>query len=131
MSWDIYITHPELPDPNEPIISIGTGPSAFPGAIKDKTGVDPKDWQPDFAITELKWFIAECDKRDKGQFNNLWCVALKDREADADWDKYCHFLSRTHSYTTWIGQTIRSRMREAAMRFLLYYVAGYEIKYEW
>lgn len=141
MSYDITITPPLLmPDVQEPVVSFANCPGNMMIAVKDLTGFHIKDMDSNQAINALVNIIDEIDKGDVGRFNNSYAV-LADKlwsdgvETTKEWDKIKHFAHTLpslpyHTYEEFCGYTMRSRIRETSIRFLLYYKAGYLITYQ-
>jgi hypothetical protein len=134
MSWSVDIAHNNLPDPDEPIVSFCSCDGNFLRAIYFKTSISPSLWTREFAIEQLQWFISEIDKGDCGDFNDSWCVESdqkwsKGRESQESYNEFRDFIKL--SYQQWTGIEKRRDMRNVAMRFLLYYIAGYNIEFIW
>lgn len=53
------------------------------------------------------------------------------RETTKDWELFKQYHPDTFTYDEYCGKTIRERIYSDAVRFMLYYVAGYKITYSW
>lgn len=134
MSWDVDITHETLPDPQESIMAFASSKGSILRIIYDQFGISPKEWTSEFAITSFKWLIKNIDLGNDGIFNDDWCVDAdmqwsKGRESHESYDDLASFIPDT--YEQWTGKLKRDDMRKTAIRFLLYYIAGYTVKFEW
>ena len=133
MSWDITITPPEtFPDVDEPISGVSKCPGNFYMAVMDMKGKQLREMMVDEAILSLKEVIFEVDKGNEGLFSDQYGVDSDKQWSDGKelgdaWLMYGKFMS----YKEFCGKEVRERIREAAVRFLLYYVAGYKIEYVW
>ena len=139
MSWSITITPQEgLPDVQEPIISFSNCSGNMYVSVVEMTGKQLREMTTPEAIAALKDLIAEIDKGDEGRFSNAYAVASDQqwsggRETKTEWEKFRYYLDHMpfKTYDEYCGYTLRTRVRETATRFLLYYVAGYQIEYKW
>jgi len=134
MSWSVEITHETLPDPDEPIVSFCSCMGSILRIIYDEFRISPTEWTKENAITSLKWLINNIDSGAAERFDDKWCVAAdmqwsKGKESHADYDTLSGFIPDT--YEEWTGKNKRANMRQTAIRFLLYYIAGYNVKFEW
>jgi hypothetical protein len=145
MGWGITIASDALPNPQEPISSVCDCPGNFYTGVKQMKGIQLRHMEPNDAILALKDLITEIDKGDDGMFCNtwaeesdkLWSQGRETREEYTKWTDVFNFRGGIPAhmpfsdYTSFCGYTVRDRMRTSAMRFYLYYVAGYDITYEW
>ena len=139
MSWDVSIIPPEgFPDVEEKIISFASCGGNMYTAVRELKKRDLKEMTTDEAISALKDLIVELNKEDKGIFSNNYCVACdlqwsEGRETESEWSKYKSHIKYFpfKNYEEFCGWHIRNRIKETSIRFLLYYVAGYEITYVW
>lgn len=141
MSVDIYVTAPPgLPDPKEPIFSFVRASGNIMMAPK-VLGYRSLDDIPDrkVAASILVDVIAELDKGNAGGFSDQWCVDADLRwsggkEMREAWEQVRAWRNGPgpdylRSPETYWGHVTRDRLRKDAMRFLLYYLAGYEIRW--
>lgn len=144
MSWGINIKSDTLPDPQECISSVCDCPGNFYTAVREMKGQQLRQMETADAINALTDLITEIDKGNSGLFSNEWCKDSdekwsKGRETREEYAKWTAvFLNRQvpahlpfNDYTSFCGYTVRERIREGAVRFFLYYKAGYQITYEW
>jgi hypothetical protein len=133
MSWDITVTPPEsFPDINEPIAGVSKCPGNFYTAVMDLKDKQLREMTTDEAIAALKEVIIEVDKGNEGFFSDQYSVDAdkqwsEGKELGDAWLMYGKFMP----YKEFCGKEVRERIREAAVRFLLYYVVGYKIDYIW
>jgi len=143
MGWSITITPPSgYPDVKESIASFSRCSgnlymSVF--EIKDKF---LKDMGKDEALCAIKEVIAEIDKGNEGKFSNAYAIAADmawsgGKEKMREWDQikdYVGYVREKSSlpyqnYEEFCGYEMRGQIRESAVRFFLYYAAGYQIEY--
>ena len=143
MSVNIYIIPPPgLPDPQEPISSFANVPGNIMTApevigcarLDDIPAVNTASSAHVQVLTQL---IAELDKGNEGKFSDQWCVDTdlrwsSGREMREAWHQIASYMPWTGKYEserTYWGCLKRDQLRKDAMRFLLYYLAGYEIRW--
>jgi hypothetical protein len=137
MGWSITVTPPEgMPDVDEPISGMSSCSGNIYSSLIDLSGKRLKELTRDEAIQSLKDMIAECDKEGEGFFTDDYAVKSdiqwsEGRETRKDWDEVYSKHPYYNSYEHYCGSQLRDRLRRTAVRFLLYYVAGYTITYEW
>lgn len=139
MSWSITVTPPEgFPDVQEAICSFSHCPGNMYVSVMEMTGKQLREMTMPEAIIALKDLIAEIDKGDEGRFSNAYAVVSdqkwsEGRETMREWTRFSSHLDRMpfKTYDEYCGYSLRTRIRETATRFLLYYVAGYQIEYKW
>jgi hypothetical protein len=145
MGWSIDITSDTLPDPQETISGVSDCPGNFYTGVTQMKDKQLRHMEADEAYAALVDLIAELDKGDKGLFSNVWAEEAdgfwsKGRETREEYSRWTDiFRGRggipAHmpfsDYTSFCGYTIRERMRKDAVRFALYYKAGYTITFEW
>ena len=92
------------------------------------------------AIEALGLLARECNKEDKGIFNDAWCVDAdvhwsQGKETLKEWDDYSRVMPaeivKRYTYESYTGERTRQRIREDALRFLMYYLAGCEVTFTW
>jgi hypothetical protein len=141
MSWDIEITAPEgYPDVQEPIQGFSKCSGNLYMGVLEMKEKQLRYMEPKEAITALIDLINELDKGNDGRFSDTYAVEADQRwsegkESRREWEKYEPYL-QTHNlpfktYEQFCSITMRGHIRESAVRFLLYYTAGYKIEYEW
>lgn len=131
------IPPPGFPDPREPIISF----SLNTGNIMTAPVVLGYIWTLDEATPvqarkALQEIIAELDKGDAGEFSDAWWVRAdlrwsNGREMQEYWErvgKYRTLLDGEGPDAQW-GKMRREELRKDALRFFLYYAAGYEVRW--
>ena len=143
MGWSITVTPPAgFPDVQESISSCSKCPGNFYMCVLEMKEKQLRYMERDECISSLKDVIAEIDKGNEGRFSNQYCVDAdtmwsKGRETMDEWTKYSVLPENRlaympfKTYEEFCGYDIRERMRKDAVRFLLYYVAGYNIEYDW
>lgn len=139
MSWDITITPPpSFPDVDEPIFSFSNCPGNMYTGIKEMKSKQLREMDQEEAITALKDLIIEIDKKNDGLFSDEYAVESdkkwsEGRESREDWERCRNYIEHMpyKTYEGLCGYTMRLRIREAAVRFFLYYVAGYKIEFNW
>jgi hypothetical protein len=142
MGWSIDIKSGVLPDPQERISSCCSCPGNFYYSVMEMTGKQLRHMTREEAIDALHRLIIELDKGDAGHFNNAWAVAAdeswsKGRETREEYAKFEYMVNNSkiilpfNDYVTFCGHHSRDSVRGSALRFFLYYKAGYEIAYEW
>lgn len=141
------IPPPGFPDPREPISSFARCPGNIMTApevlgyvhLDEILTTNVTTAVPRTVLTDV---IAELDKGDAGKFSDQWCVDADlrwsgGREAEAAWREiapFVHFEGRNtppsmRSKTANWGHVTRERLRDDALRFFLYYAAGYEVRW--
>jgi hypothetical protein len=144
MSVDITITPPlGFPDPKESISSFARCPGNIMMATEE-IGHERLDRikYPEESKKALIDVIAEIDKGNDGKFNDGWCEEADRRwsdgkEAEESWRTYGSPLLSWGGPVPWKnkkqywGVTVRDRLRKEAVRFLLYYTAGYQIEWSY
>lgn len=136
MSWSISINPVgDLPEVSERYASFCQCPGNMYYSIIEMKDKQLRDMDRDECISSLIDLIAELSKGEEGRFTNKWAVEADEhwsqgRETRAEWVRLPPQL-RTNSYEEYTGQSTRERIREDAIRFLLYYKAGYDIEYTW
>lgn len=142
MSIDVTIIPPPgFPDPQEPVSSFARVPGNIMTA-PEVLGYRSLDDIPDREVAKaiLIDVITEIDKDDVGRFSDQWCV-----DADLRWsggkemrEAYRQIApymrpgigpSYMQSERAYWGRCTRDRLRQEAIRFLLYYLAGYEVRW--
>ena len=141
MGWSIDVDAPKgMPDVQEPIISVSSCSGNFYVAVREMKEKQLREMNPDEAIEALIDVINEVDKGNEGRFNNDYAVASdkqwsEGRETLKGWNEVKQYLHRGSfpykTYEEYCGHEMRKRIREASVRFLLYYKAGYQIAYTW
>jgi hypothetical protein len=139
MGWSVEITGDNLPDLQERISSVCACPGNFYYCVMEMAGKQLRQMDKDEAIWALQNLIAELDKGNFGYFNDKWAVHSDSqwsdgRETLAEYAKWEHITDHPFpfdDYTSFCGWHTRDRIREDALRFFLYYKAGYNINYEW
>lgn len=135
MSWSVTVTAAEgMPDVQEPIISFSKCPGNMYMCVLEMKERQLREMDRDEAISALCDVIAEVDKGNDGRFSDAYAVDAdmkwsEGRETRADFDRIGQHLYKT--YERFCGELLRDRIRTTSVRFLLYYKAGYDIKYEW
>lgn len=142
MSIGVHIIPPPgLPDPKEPVSAFARAPGNIMTA-SEVLGYRSLDDIPDPVVARgvLVDVIAELDKGDAGRFSDQWCADADRRwsrelEMRQTWSRIApcvrpgvepDYMQSMHTY--W-GHITRERLRADAVRFLLYYLAGYEIRW--
>jgi hypothetical protein len=142
MGWSIDIKSNVLPDPKEPIFSVCSCPGNFYYSVMEMTGKQLRHMKKKEAIIALHDLILEIDKGNAGRFTDDWAVDAdqkwsEGKETREEFEKWIEILKRQevvlpfNDYKSFCGEHTRDRVRESAMRFFLYYKAGYEITYDW
>jgi hypothetical protein len=92
------------------------------------------------AIEALAILARELNKENEGIFHNQWCVDADlhwslGKETKKSWEDFCNVMpisiTSKYNYHTFTGQETRQRIREDALRFLTYYLAGCEVTFTW
>lgn len=149
MGYGVEIRHPTLPDVREPISSFAGCPGNMYYAVYELTGLRlcdmPCEHASDQIVEALQKVIAELDKGNDGMFNDQyacdadlkWSQGRETREEYSKWGPALEsslargFKLPFNNYPSFCGWTLRERIRETAVRFMLYYLAGYKITYTW
>lgn len=139
MGWSVEVIVPEgFPKIDEPIVSFSHCPGNTYMAVSEMQGKQLRTMDAAEAINALKELIAEVDKGDQGRFNNTYAVVSdvqwsKGRETEKNWDRLKNCIQHMpfKTYEEYCGYELRTRIRETAVRFFLYYAAGYKIEYQW
>ena len=141
MSWSVSVTSPEtldLPDVNEPIISFSSCAGNICSSVAEMKGKHLSAMDRDEAITALKDLIKEIDKQNDGIFTDRYAVDSDKqwsdgKETTTDWLKFEPYLDKMpfKTYEQYCGYSLRERVRKTAVRFFLYYTAGYEVTFRW
>ncbi len=142
MGWSIDIKSNVLPDPKERIHSCCSCPGNFYYSVMEMTGKQLRHMKKKEAIIALHDLILEVDKGNAGRFTDEWAVdadqkwseGRETREEFAKWDgivNHSKIVLPFNDYTSFCGHHTRENVRQSAMRFFLYYKAGYEIIYDW
>jgi hypothetical protein len=134
LGWDII--HDTLPDPQERVSAFSSSQGSILRIIYDEFKISPTEWTRETAISGLKWLIKNIDLGNDGIFNDAWCVEAdmkwsKGRESREAFEPFRRLSNPPFAYEEYTGRNKRSSMRETAIRFLLYYIAGYNVKFEW
>lgn len=130
------IPPPGLPDPKERATAFARCPGNIMTAPEVLGYPYHLDESPD-AILYLKAIISELDKGDAGKFSDAWCVEMdmrwsQGRDMNRAWCEVAALTPRTGAYASecaYWGYTLRSKLRSDALRFFLYYAAGYEVRW--
>lgn len=144
MSWSVDIQG--TPYPKEPIVSMCKCEGNLALAT-EKVGFKklPHITKSKEAQKAILQVIEELDKENEGLFNDEWCEACdvswsKGREMEEAWGKWEPLFNRTgdsklnlpfSDKKTYWGRYKRSELRSSAVRFYLYYKAGYKITFTW
>ena len=145
MGYSVTIEHEILPDVNEPIVSFSSCRGNILMATEDLMGKRLSHIKTNNeAIVALMNLVVELDKGEEGIFNSCYFVEADNqwsngRESKDAWDKtiplrendYFKNLPQYMNYESYTGYIGRDNLRKDAIRFLLYYKSGYNIKYEW
>lgn len=145
MGWAIHIESETLPNPNEPISSVCDCPGNFYTAVRDMKTRQLREMETEEALNALSELITELDKNDLGFFSNEWCKNAdqawsQGRETREEYSKWINCFNYRggipahmpfSDYVSFCGYTIRDNIRNPAVRFFLYYKAGYHITYNW
>lgn len=145
MSWSVTVYDGGTkPDVRERIASFSCCPGNMYYCVKELCGMFLHEMtHKELQIGALVGVIAELDKGNDGKFNDQYCVDAdekwsKGKETKKDWLEWSDIISRRpdlklgfHDYTSFCGHTIRARCREDAVRFYLYYKAGYDVIFKW
>ena len=138
MGWDITITPQNgMPEVDEPILGVSSCLGNFYSCIIFMAKKQLQDVSNKKAINLLNDLIKELDKGNDGIFSDKIAVDSdkqwsQGQESRKDWDHYKWLPPyQNHTYETWTGLRFRERVRKDALRFLLYYKAGYKIDYKW
>ena len=146
MSYSVEITHEDknMPDVNEPVSSFCAVEGGNICMATEKVGYErlSRITDRDEAIRAISSVIKEIDKGNSGIWSDAYCVEIdnrwsKGRESLDDWSKLSSIQNSPNlpeymkSYEAYTGYSTRSRIRKDAVRFLLYYKSGYDIKFEW
>jgi len=141
MSWDITITPPNnMPQVEEPIVSFSSCPGNMYVAVRDLIKKQLNEMEPSEAIESLRGVIIELDKGNSGLFSDSYCY-----EAEKQWhdntdlfelskknkDLLLRGINTLDGYKEYCGNSTRQRIRKTSVRFMLYYIAGYNISYSW
>ena len=134
MGLYINIEHGYMPDPKEKWASFGYSKHALPGLVKHLGYKRLDKLDRDLAIEALIHLVEELDKGEGGEFNtDYW----KDSSYYKTWlrkystDELSYFRSvyKVSSNEEVFAKHRRRDWRQTAIRFMLYYQAGYEIEY--
>jgi hypothetical protein len=133
MSITIKIVGNNLPDVNEPMISLGRSLIGLRGAYNLISGHFPEDddGDTDDKIEVYKDLIAELDLENNGAFHDKALWQYFDRQGKEEKlvaIECARFMKLT--IEEYNGSILRSRLRRDAVRFFLYLKAGYEIIWE-
>lgn len=129
-----------MPDVREPVCAFGCCSGNMYVSVLEMKGKQLSDMDRDEAIEALKELIAEVDKGNEGRFNDTYGVEAdvkwsKGQETLKEWEKFEPHVHRCRwpykTYEEFCGHELRNRVRETAVRFILYYKSGYEINYCW
>lgn len=142
MSWSITVIPPDdsFPDVQEVVSSVSRCPGNFYMCVLELKDRQLREMTTDDErISSLRDVILEIDKGNDGLFSDNYCVeadkAWSDgRETMDEWNTLqSYYLSRMpfKTYEQFCGYHVRERMRKDAVRFFLYYKAGYKIEYVW
>lgn len=142
MGWCVTILGQGLPDVNERVSSFSSCPGNMYTAVREMNdGLQLRDMATVEMCSEaLIRLINELDLGCRGRFTDEWAVASdeawsKGKETRKEFEDVRGFIGMHNlpykDYQTFCGHTIRERIREDAIRFLLYYMAGYTVKFEW
>lgn len=151
MSWSVRVMAPEgMPEANEKIASFCKCPGNMYMCVMEwarieaekypsiKIEMQLRDMDRKQAISALLEVIRELDKGNRGIFNDDYAVMADEKwsggeETKTAWKTMRIFPSfhNSESYAEYTGRVMRERCREGAMRFFLYYKAGYIIEYIW
>jgi hypothetical protein len=142
MGWSINIKSDVLPDPKERISSCCSCPGNFYYSVMEMTGKQLRNMKKKEAIEALHDLILEVDKGNAGMFTDEWAVDAdqkwsKGEETRKEYEKFEGWVNNPKiilpftDYTSFCGSHARDNVRESALRFFLYYKAGYEITYKW
>ena len=137
MGWSVQVVPTEaLPDVDEPISSFCWCPGNMYMCVKELTGTQLNHMTREQAIVALLRVIVELDKGNEGMFSDAYAVDADMKwsngvESRKEWEKWACIQHFPYAdYTTCTGHEMRTRCRDAALRFFLYYKAGYEVRYE-
>lgn len=135
MSWSVRIKAPPgLPDVEERISSFCHCPGNMYMCVSELKKKQLREMDATEAIGALKEVIYEIDKGNAGMFDDKYAVEADEKWSKGEETKESWELMRKFSvisYSEHCGRELRERCRETAVRFLLYYIAGYSIEYEW
>ena len=142
MSWSVTIIAPEgYPDVQESVMSFCQCPGNMYMGVMEMKETQLRHMKTPEAIEALKELIAEVDKNNEGRFSDVYAVNAdmkwsEGRETRKEWEEwgslaYCRDAWPYKTYEEFCGAKLRKRMREDAVRFLLYYSAGYQVEFEW
>ena len=141
MSFYVTITPPpNYPDVKELISSFAHCPGNIYTAVIALREKELKEMERSEAMDTLSEVINEVDKGDAGLFSNAYAVNAdlmwsEGRETQEEWKALVAIWSTQlcsqpfKSYNDFCGYKLRSDLREVAIRFFLYYTAGYSIEY--
>jgi len=138
MSWSVTVTSPTLPDVQEPIFSFSSCPGNICSSVIEMKGKHLSDMSRKEAIKALKDLIKELDKENDGIFTDSYAVDSDKqwsdgKETTTDWLKFEPYIDKMpfKTYEQYCGYSFRERVRITAVRFFLYYTAGYEVNFKW
>lgn len=143
MGYYVEVKHESYPDVKEPVATYSVCKGNILSAIEELTGVHLSKAGPNTASASLASLIAELDKGNTGMFNDAYAA-----DADLKWSKgkesaeeYARWATALEhalgkgtpmpftDYQTFCGWRMRDRLRDDAVRFFLYYKAGYQVTF--
>lgn len=137
MSWSVTVIAPEgYPDVQEPVVSFCQCPGNMYMGVMEMKETQLRHMETSEAIEALKDLIAEVDKNNEGRFSDVYAVNAdmrwsEGRETRKEWGEWVAMRLGNKTYEEFCGVKLRKRIREDAVRFLLYYSAGYQVEFEW
>jgi len=143
MSWSVTVIAPEgYPDVQEPVVSFCQCPGNMYMGVQEMKETQLRHMKTPEAIEALKDLIAEVDKNNEGRFSDAYAVDAdmkwsEGKETRKEWEEWerlashCRDAWPSKTYEEFCGVKLRKRIREDAVRFLLYYSAGYQVEFEW
>lgn len=141
MSIGVTIIPPTgLPDPSEPIASFAVCPGNIMTAAEEIGGDRLDDCSPQDAMINLCRLIRELDLGDAGHFSDSWCAETdlcwsRGSEMEEAWGGVADMANVPNlpgwmrTKRTYWGVVKRDQLRRTAVRFLLYYRSGYEVRW--
>jgi len=142
MSWSVTITPPPgFPDVQEPVVSFSSCPGNLYTAVREKCARDLQGMQEKCeAMDALRAVLEEIDKGNHGLFSDDYAVKADiqwsgGKSTQKVWDQWRFYADQPNSpfktYEGFCGWQLREDLRKDAVRFFLYYAAGYKIDYTW
>lgn len=145
MSWDVTVKMPgelaAIEIDNEVVSFCNCPGNVYTAVMELHDGKQLRQMERDEAVKALTKVVKELDKKNDGYFSDAWAVASdiqwsQGRETREEWEKFRPHLHRLpksmpQTYDEFCGDEIRRRVRTTAIRFLMYYLAGCEVTFEW